>query len=77
MLGRIGIEKNGVDLGLQYREPVVRARRTGPDSYSANINPFASINKMPRTIQMDADTRSFRLRSYEKAAEDVLVEFTD
>jgi hypothetical protein len=74
-LGRIEIERNGASIGVFFRNPTVTANQREPSIITGKIAPFAMLDKEPRTLEFDAETRVLRLRSLERRSESVLVEF--
>ncbi len=70
-LGRIRVERNGVDEGICFRQPVV----TGGQGGGLSLHPFtALVDRTPRTIAFGPDTRTLRFMSGESESGDILVE---
>jgi len=71
-LGRVRIERNGLDEGVCFRQPVAVQ---GPGGRIV-LRPFAALlDKSPRTVTFGGDTRTLRLMSGEGVPGTVRVEF--
>jgi hypothetical protein len=76
-LGRIRIERNGKDIGTWFRRPSVHTEVYDRRSARVAIDPFAMLDKTPRTVVFDKDTRVLRFRSSENSSGEVVVQFKD
>lgn len=73
-IGRINVQTNNNMVQKFFRNPSVTSER----NYRGNtivLNPLASLDKTPRTINLAGDVRSFKVMSLEKAGGKVQVEF--
>jgi hypothetical protein len=71
-LGRIRIERNGIDEGICFRQPLV----SGGPAGQLSLHPFSVLmDKTPRTIAFGAGTRTLRFMSGESETGQILVEF--
>ena len=73
-LGRIRVERNGVDVGLFYRKPSLQARRVNEQVIVGKVDLGALFDKTPRTLHLDAGTQTLRFRSEERVGGEVTVD---
>lgn len=76
-LGRIKIERNGVNLGTFFRNAMLQGEQLGPSSYNVRVRPWAMLDRSPRILDFDRETRTLRFLSLESSSENVLVEFRE
>ncbi len=76
-LGRIRVERNGVDLGIIYRKPSLQGRVVNGQPVVTDVDLGAFFDKRPRTLTIDPGTRTLRFRSEEKTGGEVVVELSD
>jgi hypothetical protein len=74
-LGRIRLERNGVDLGIVYRKPSLQGQVANGRIDVSQVDLGAFFDKRPRTLRIDSDTRTLRFSSVERAGGEIVVEF--
>lgn len=74
LIGRMRVERNGVDLGVFFRNPTIRAAETEPGVITGTIRPLAIFDRSARKLEFAPGTRTLRFLSFEDS-QSVLVEF--
>ena len=75
-LGRLRIERNGVDLGIVYRKRSIEGTVVNGQPEVTKVDMGAFFDKTPRTLTIDPGTRTLRFSSMERTGGAVVVDFS-